>query len=254
MEYAIAFILFLILPYLAMASFIIGIIYRISSWLRIRGMTDLKSVSLIPNSFSIRDVVLDLVKRITTFHTLKKMEKDTPLTVGTMMFHYGIWISLIGHLAMFLPLPISQQTHDIIALYVGGVAGLFASVGLIILIVRRVFTVRMRKISSLDDYFLSSLLILIILLGLTQTLYIRPDFMATVSPWLVSIFQFHPEVTSMVSVGPVTILHVTLGMIFIAYIPFSKMIHIISYVFQPTITKRSFQVTAMTDGGNDNAR
>ncbi len=201
MDYAIAFILFLILPYFALLSFIIGIIYRIYSWMHVHGLTALRSVSLIPNSFGIRDIFVDLVKRVTTFHTLRKMEKDTPLTVGAMMFHYGIWISLLGHIAMIVPLPISLKVHEMIALYIGAPAGILAAVGLLILIFRRIFVGKMRKISSLEDYFISFLLISVIIFGIVQTLYIRPNFMATVSPWLISIFQFHPEVATMISVG-----------------------------------------------------
>ncbi len=252
MSYLLEIIAFVIIPYLALVIFVSGIAYRVSQWLRSRELTGLRTVAVVPYTFTPIDVIKDLFKRVFAFYTLPKMEKDRVLIVGTMMFHYGIWFSLLGHLAMVIPMGISLQLHDIIALYMGGGAGLVAFAGLLILTARRAAQHKMRLISYLDDYFAISILLVLIVLGLTQTFYIRPDFMATVSPWLVSILTFSPEVSSMSQISPVTTAHILVSLIFIAYIPFGKMVHIISSIFQPTITKSSFKVETKESFGAGN--
>ena len=235
---------FLVLPYVAIAAFVVGVLYRLYGWLAPKGRTGLRSVALVPNSFRSVDVVKDLVKRVFGFYTLPKAEKDRTLLVGSMMFHYGIWVVLLSHLGLIVPLPITAQAHDTIGLYVGGAAGLLTLAGLLVLVARRVGISRMRQISFLEDYFLLGLLLAIIALGLLQTLVLRPDYLDTVSPWLVSILTLHPNLNPIASVGLFTILHVTLALVFIAYIPWGRMAHMVAYLFNPTITGPSFPVVA----------
>ena len=242
MNNLLASILFIYVPYSAITIFLVGFIYRIASWISAKGLTELKTVAIVPGTFSLFSVVKDIVKRVFLFYTLPKMEKDRTLIVGSILFHYGIWFSLLGHLAMVVPLPVSVQFHMMVALYMGGSAGISAFIGILILAVRRLQVKKVRRISYLDDYFAISMLLALIILGLTQTLYIRPYFINTVSPWLTSIVEFRPEIVTMTQVSPVTAIHITLAFIFIAYIPFGKIVHIVAYLFQPTITRTSFKI------------
>ncbi len=235
---------FLVLPYVAIVAFAGGVLYRLYGWLTPKGRTGLRSVALVPNSFGSLDVVKDLIKRVFGFYTLPKMEKDRALIVGSMMFHYGIWVVLISHLGLIVPLPITAQVHDTIGLYVGGAAGFVTLGGMIALIVRRAGTARMRRVSFFEDYFAGGLLLAIVVFGLVQTLVIRPDYLDTVSPWLVSILALQPNLNPIASVGLFTILHVTLALVFIAYIPWGRMAHMVAYLFNPTVTGPSFPVVA----------
>ena len=263
LDYLLTAILFIFIPYAAFAIFLIGAVYRLASWISPRGLTGLKTVAIVPNTFHVFSVLKDIFKRVFLFYTLPKMEKDRTLIIGSVLFHYGIWFSLLGHLAMILPLPVSLQFHEMIALYMGGTAGISAFAGILILATRRLHVKRMRRISYFDDYFAISMLLALIVLGLVQTLYIKPLFMFTVSPWLVSLIEFRPEITTMANISPVTAVHITIGLIFIAYIPYGKIVHIVSYLFQPTITKKSYRIKSVkqpemnvsgaTEGGENNA-
>ena len=235
---------FLVLPYAAIAAFAVGVVYRLYGWLAPRGRTGLKSVALVPNTFGPLDVLKDLVKRVFGFYTLPKAEKDRTLLVGSLMFHYGIWVVLLSHLGLIVPLPITAQVHDTIGLYVGGAAGLLTLAGLLVLVARRVGASRLRQISFLEDYFLLGLLLAIIALGLLQTLVVRPDYLDTVSPWLVSILSLHPSLAPISGVGLSTILHITLALVFIAYVPYGRMAHVVTSLFNPTVTGPSFPVGA----------
>jgi len=235
---------FLVLPYAALAVFLFGVGWRVYQWLAPRGRTGLRSVAVMPETFGGSAVVGDVAKRVVVFYTLPKMEDDRTLIVGTMMFHYGIWVVLLSHLGLIVPLPISAQTHDLLGLYIGGAAGLLTLAGLLVLTARRVGSPQLRRISFFDDYFAVALLFLIIALGLLQTLVIRPDYLDTVSPWLTSILTFSPNLSPIAGVGAVTVLHIAVALVFIAYLPYGKMAHIVSYMFMPTITGPSLRVEA----------
>jgi len=235
---------FLVLPYAAIAAFVGGAVYRLYGWLAPRGRTGLRSVAVVPNTFDSSDVVKDVSKRVFLFYTLSKTEKDRFLVVGTKMFHYGIVVVLIAHFGLIVPLPITAQVHDTIGLYVGGAAGLVTLAGLLVLIGRRVAVSRMRQISAFEDYFVASLLLAIIVFGLLQTLVVKPDYLDTVSPWLVSILTLQPNLAPIANVGLFTILHITLALVFIAYLPYGRMAHMVAYLFNPTVTGASFPVAA----------
>ena len=202
-------------------------------------------MAFVPNSFGSLDVVKDLIKRVFGFYTLPKMEKDRALIVGSMMFHYGIWVVLISHLGLIVPLPITAQVHDTIGLYVGGAAGFVTLGGMIALIVRKG-----GNRSHAPGQLLRGLL-----RGRPPARHRRvrprpdprdpaPDYLDTVSPWLVSILALQPNLNPIASVGLFTILHVTLALVFIAYIPWGRMAHMVAYLFNPTVTGPSFPVVA----------
>jgi len=113
-----------------------------------------------------------------------------------------------------------------------------------VLIGRRVAVSRMRQISAFEDYFVASLLLAIIVFGLLQTLVVKPDYLDTVSPWLVSILTLQPNLAPIANVGLFTILHITLALVFIAYLPYGRMAHMVAYLFNPTVTGASFPVAA----------
>jgi nitrate reductase gamma subunit len=235
---------FLVLPYAAFVAFVVGVVWRVHGWLAARGRTGLRSVAVMPNTYGASEVTQDLAKRVVVFYSLPKMEDDRTLIVGTMMFHYGIWVVLISHLGLIVPLPISASTHYLLGLYIGGAAGLLTLAGLLVLTVRRIRSPSLRRISFFDDYFAVGLLFLIIVFGLVQTLVIQPNYLDTVSPWLTSILTFSPNLSPIASVGIFTVLHIAFALLFIAYLPYGKMAHIVAYMFTPTLTGPSFRVDA----------
>ena len=237
---------FLVLPYLAVALFVIGALYRLVRWLSGRKVTGLRSVAVVPNTFGYGRVLWDLVKRVFGFYTLPKMEKDRSLIVGGLLFHWGIWIVLVSHGALLFPALMASMgpgLHDFLSLYVGGGAGVAALAGLLLLTVRRTSLPRLRALNVLDDYFAPAIILTLILFGLIQTLVIRPDFMGTVSPWLTSLFVLSPNLSAVSGVDAFTIVHIAVACVFVAYIPYGKMVHWAGYLFNPVVTGPSFVVS-----------
>ena len=237
---------FLVLPYLAVALFVLGGLYRLVHWLTSRKITGLHSVAIVPNTFGYGAVLWDLIKRVFGFYTLPKMEKDRVLIVGGLMFPWGIWIVLVSPGALLFPslmAGMSPGLHDVLSLYVGGAAGLLALAGMLILMVRRTSEARMRQVSSFDDYFAPAMIVTLVVFGLIQTLWVRPDFMNTVSPWLTSLFTLSPNLNAISGIDAFTIVHVAVACVFVAYIPYGKMVHWVGYLFNPSVTGPSFLVS-----------
>ena len=248
------------IPYLVVLIFIAGILYRFISWVISSSLTGLYSVAIMPNRDDYIKVTREVLKRIFTFYTLNT--NDRLLFIGSFLFHWGIWVVLIGHLGVILPesvlssFGITPSLHRLIAYVAGGIAGTMALTGLVILTIRRIigyevrvysFNVRINtpKISYLDDYFALSILLLLVLFGLMQTLWLHPDFEATVVPWIASLASFKPSVSYIATAPLITQVHVFLAMLFIAYFPWGKMMHPFSFLVMPTITRPAIKISKL---------
>ena len=263
--YAIYYVLFGLLPYVVAITFVIGVAYRCLNWVSTKGLTGLYNVNLGLYEHGFISTSKDVLKRIFLFYTLPGKDKDNALFAGSFMFHWGIWIVLLGHLGIIIPenvlseyFGITPEVHHALALYIGGAGGLMALAGLLILMYRRFvgssakleivnsykINIPVNKFSYIDDFFADFLLLAIIILGLMQTLGITPfypSYIQSVSMWMYSLITFHPEISYIVS-KPILQAHALLAMILIAYFPWGKLIHPFSYLFMPTISKPSIKI------------
>jgi len=80
------------------------------------------------------------------------------LMVGSVLFHVGILIIFFGHLIglltpiwVFDTLGISHTAKQLMAIVVGGLAGVMCFIGMLLLIHRRLFDARIRATSSFGD-------------------------------------------------------------------------------------------------------
>lgn len=260
----VVFALFGVLPYAVAVVFLAGIAYRTWRWVRAKHLTGLYNVNVGLYEDSNGAVAKDVLKRVFLFYTIADKERDKRLYVGSMFFHWGIWVALFGHLGVFLPqsylsaMGVTPQVHPFLSLYVGGGGGLVALVGLLLLTDRRVqgvetsvslvnsYRVRvpLRKLSFLDDYFALFILLALIVSGLLQTLLLTPGnagYLASVSSWFASLASLRPDV-SYISSLPVFQVHMLVVMAFLAYFPWGKMVHPFSYLFMPTTSRRGERV------------
>jgi nitrate reductase gamma subunit len=92
--------------------------------------------------------------------------------LGSSLFHYGEIIVILGHFAGFLAphwvidWALSPVVHQLLAMVVGGIAGLVAIVGLTILLARRLGDPRIRLNSRKRDIVVALMLWLQLALGL----------------------------------------------------------------------------------------
>jgi nitrate reductase gamma subunit len=181
--------------------------------------------------------------------TLRKRE----LTLGSNLFHYGVIIVILGHFIGFLTpewaigWAVSPVSHQLLAMVVGGIAGVFAIIGLTILIHRRLADPRIRLNSRKWDVAVVLLLWVQLALGvLTVPLsayHMDGVLFEQLSSYVKGIVTFDGSVSAiMLGVPLVYKLHVVLGFTIFIVSPFTRMIHIWSGVGALAYLFRRYQI------------
>jgi len=156
---------------------------------------------------------------------------------GSISFHYGIIYILLGHLlALIFPKGLLLWNAVPLRLYLleftGIAMGVWALVGLLILIWRRIGNARIRAVSSSMDYVVLILLLVSVLTGvIVATSYRFGSFWFTgiFTPYLWSILSLQPRPELVAPLPWVIKLHVINFFVLLALFPFSRLVHIITY-------------------------
>lgn len=166
------------------------------------------------------------------------------LAWGSNLFHYGALAAIAGHvLGILVPaqvtnfVGVTEDRYHLLSAAAGTAAGVVCAVGLVILIVRRVTFARLRPTTSYTDLGVYVLLVLIIGLGLYETVTYSAlgggyDYRATVAIWFRGIFMLNPRADLMISAPLVYQLHAASAWLLFALWPFSRLVHAWSLPFQ----------------------
>ncbi len=200
-------ILFVIFPYIALALAVAVTIYR-----------------SIYRPFTVSSMSSQLLERKKLFW-------------GSIPFHYGVVLVLLGHLlAWLLPQDLRLWNDLPVRLYLveftGLALGIWALAGLVVLLWRRLSVKRVRVQSTPMDFLLLVLLLVSVVSGVLVASVYRFGtywFTAIFSPYLVSIITFQPQVNLLAPLPFLIKLHVTNFFILLAVFPFSRLVHIITY-------------------------
>lgn len=156
---------------------------------------------------------------------------------GSISFHYGVVLVLLGHLlALLLPRGLVLWNSVPVRLYLleltGLALGLWALVGLGILAWRRFADRRVRAVTTPMDVVALVILLVSLLTGvLVATLYRFGSFWFTgiFTPYLLSLFAFQPRVDLVASLPWLVKLHVINFFLMMAVYPFTRLVHILTY-------------------------
>lgn len=172
--------LWLILPYIAFTSFVLGHIWRYRN--DQFGWTTRSS----------------------------QVYESRLLRLGSPLFHFGMVGVFGGHvLGVLIPeswteaVGISEHTYHLIAVGAGSVAGLSVLAGVGILLYRRFTVTAVRKATTGNDKLMYALLTAALVTGLMNTwganlLFGTYNYRETVSPWFRSLFTLNPQPELMV--------------------------------------------------------
>ena len=168
---------------------------------------------------------------------------------GSVLFHIGILVIFLGHLfGLLMPIEVFDAlgiTHgfkQMMAIVVGGVAGLVMLVGGALLIHRRLFDPRIRLTSSFSDIAILLLIYLQLLIGLgtifVSLQHLDGDEMVKFMSWAQGIFTFQSGAAAYVAdAHPVFKLHLFVGMTILLVFPFTRLVHMLSaplrYIWRP---------------------
>jgi nitrate reductase gamma subunit len=258
------FVLGVIVPGVAFAVFLGGIIYRVVHWakspvpFRIPTTTGQeKSLPWVRNNelenpsgllgvigrMALEVLAFRSLFRNTRVEVLADKEKvnyiaDKALWAAALAFHWAMLIVLVRHLRLFVepvPAPLTwlQEADGFLQI---GVPVIFATTflflgGLAVLLARRVAIPQLRYISLANDYFPLFLLLGIGLSGLWLRHLAKTD-MVGVKELVVGLVRFSPSVPELVS--PLFYGHLVLVCALLLYFPFSKLMHMAGVFLSPT--------------------
>ena len=111
--------------------------------------------------------------------------------------------------------------------------------------VRRLIMPQLRAMSTLEDYVVLLFLIIMAGFGLYHSVVqVAFGVSYAVGPWLSSLFTLMPDGGLIASAPLMVKLHMISVFIFMAYFPFTKLVHVFSYPFayitRPYISMRSY--------------
>ena len=258
------FVLGVIIPGIAFAVFLVGIIYRVVHWakspvpFRIPTTTGQeKSLPWIKNSelenpsglpgvigrMALEVLAFRSLFRNTRVEILPEKEKvnyiaDKALWAAALAFHWAMFIVVLRHFRFFIePVPAwvemlqSVDGFFQVGLPVYYITTFLMVAGLAYLLARRIYDDKVRYISLPSDYFALYLLIGIALTGILMRHVEKIDVVqvkAAIAGWA----SFQP--VSPVGVGPWYFVHVALVSVLLIYFPFSKLMHAPGVFLSPT--------------------
>ena len=160
------------------------------------------------------------------------------MMIGSNLFHMGILILLFGHFVGLLT-PVTVIDHlgighgfkQLMALVVGGIAGVAAFIGCTLLLHRRLFDPRIRRSSSIGDIAVLVLIWLQLTLGIATTYWtiqhLDGSEMLRFMSWAQGVLTFDPDAPQQIkNVALVYKLHIILGLTLFLITPFTRLVHI----------------------------
>ena len=187
-----------------------------------------------------------------------QMLSSRGMRIGSNLFHLGILAILGGHLVGLLTPHwlyehfITAPQKQLLAVVAGGIFGVVCLVGLVILLVRRLFNPRVRATGTTGDTMVLVLLLLQLLLGLytivASSHHMDGSVMMLLGEWAQHIVTFRGGAADFVTdVSWIYKVHMILGMTLILIAPFTRLVHIwsipVSYLWRPYQVVRRRQAT-----------
>ncbi|MFJ9898368.1 respiratory nitrate reductase subunit gamma [Streptomyces sp. NPDC091280] len=177
------------------------------------------------------------------------------LRLGSPLFHFGILGVLLGHVAgLVVPKSwteaagISEHTYHLLAVVLGTIAGAATLGGLAVLLYRRRTVGPVFSATTRNDKAMYVSLTVTIMLGLSATVVANLigggyDYRETISPWFRGIFFLRPDPDRMTGVPILFKLHAISAMLLFAAWPFTRLVHMLTaplgYLTRPYIVYRS---------------
>lgn len=200
------FLLWVALPYLCIAAFTVGHIWR---YRRDQFTWTARSTQLLERKL---------------------------LMIGSVLFHFGMLAAIGGHLLGILvprsateAVGISDDAYHWLAVTGGLVASALVASGIAVLAYRRLTVDRVAATTLRSDRILYPLLVLTIIAGIAATIDTvanRYAYRETVSPWFRGIFALQPDGAPMVGAPFVFQLHVVTAWLLFAIWPYTRLVHV----------------------------
>jgi nitrate reductase gamma subunit len=270
-EIGLAWLFGILIPYLAILTFVVGFAYKVVDWSRSavpfqipttagqqKSMPWIKQ-SKLDNPSTTGGVVARMALEILAFRSLFRNTRmklrsgklsyklEIFLWVGALAFHYAFLTVMIRHLRFFTePVPFFVQLLENVdsffrfeilnSAFQFGLPGVFLS-GLVLLAavtylaLRRIIMPNVRYISLASDFFPLFLIFGIALSGILMRYVTKIDITAA-KELTMGLVTFRPTIPE--GITPIFYVHVFFVSILLAYFPFSKLMHLGGVFLSPT--------------------
>jgi nitrate reductase gamma subunit len=256
----------IILPYIAFAVFVVGMVYRVVRWAKSpvpfripttcgqqKTLPWFKS-SKIDSPHTTAGVIGRMLLEVLFFRSLfrntrTELTKESPkvsyasnywLWFFAMAFHYSFLIVLIRHLRFFSePVPgfvLALQGVDgflQIGVPVFYITSILLLAAVTLLFLRRVVYPQLRYISLANDYFPLFLILGIAFTGILLRHFFKTDIVG-VKELTLGLLSFSPSASVLADVSSLFFIHLFLVTCLFAYFPFSKLTHMAGVFLSPT--------------------
>lgn len=232
-------LLWSVLPYVAIASFVIGLVWRYK------------------------------YDKFNWTTRSSQIYEGKMLRIAGPLFHLGLFAVIGGHIVgLLIPkkwtdaIGVSQEMYHVGAISLGGLAGVATLLGITLLIYRRRTTATVFAATTKNDKTMYIFLVATLLAGCAATLSsagvigTEHNYRETVSPWFRSILLLRPDGTLMMQSPLAFRIHAVVGMLLFIIWPFTRLVHAMSapigYMFRPPIIYRTRD--GRTNAGSRKAR
>lgn len=258
----------IVIPYVALAVFILGFIYRVILWARSPVPFHIPTVcgqqkslpwvrnNKIESPSTTWSVLSRLTLEILFFRSLFRNDRaelvgtdrviyrgNLMLWLGGLLFHWSLFVILVRHLKLFLePVPravaflqsldglFQVSTPTLLA------TDVFVTISLCYLIVRRLSNPQVRYISLFSDYFPLCILLGISVSGILMR-HVYPVDLVEIKRFSMGMLSFSP--TAPKDVGIMFYVHLFMVSTLLMYFPFSKLMHMGGVFLSPTRNLRN---------------
>lgn len=252
-----------VIPYIAMAVFVVGVIYRILVWARVpvpfripttcgqgKSLSWIKADNL-ESPYNTWGVIGRMALEVLLFRSLFRNTKaelrDGPnvtygsakwLWLGGIAFHYAFLTIVVRHIRFFVePIPSFVELLSSVdgffqilvpTVFLTDIVLLAAAT---FLFCRRVFLPQLRYISFAADFFPLLLILGIAISGVLMRNVWKVDLLM-VKQLAVGLFTLHPIIPA--GINPIFYVHLFLVCVLLVYFPFSKLMHAGGVFLSPT--------------------
>ena len=253
----------IIIPYLALITFIVGFVMRVNDWARSPVPFAIPTTcgqqeslpwikpNKIDNPFSTGGVIIRMALEILLFRSLFrnttcKLNEGPKISyvwekwlwLFSLAFHYSFLTVLVRHLRFFLePVPfclqILEKVDGFLQIGLPGVliSGVVLLAAAMFLLLRRILISQVRYFSLAADFFPLFLIIGIAVSGIMMRYFTKVDIVG-VKELTMGLVTFHPHIPD--GIGAIFYVHVFFVSVLLAYFPFSKLMHLGGVFLSPT--------------------
>ncbi len=174
--------------------------------------------------------------------------ENKTLFYGSVPWHYGIVLILLAHLfgglfpraSAFL---LGGLTPLFIGEWIGMSLGLFALLGMVVLIVRHLVYSRVLAVTTVLDWILIAALTAQVAAGVTIALFYRWGslwYLDTAVPWFWSLAALNPQFAPLTPLPWIVRFHMFNAFVIIALLPFTRLVHL--FTFPLSYLWRDYQI------------